>query len=97
MSLKPVHTLTLSASMQNLDVFKDEEEITFKDKIKRTFSSIKRRRKKQQAAQIENTAFFHTTLRAVKSNPVPSLSPRERYVLYFLVQILCDAFLIHLF
>ena len=96
MSLKPVQTLTLSASMQNLDVFKDEEEITFKDKIKRTFSSIKRRRKKQ-AAQTENTAFFHTTLRAVKSNPVPSLSPRERYVLYFLIQILCDAFLIHLF
>lgn len=83
MSLKPVQTLTLSASMQNLDAFKDEEEITFKDKIKRTFSSIKRRRKKQQTQPTENIAFFHTPLRAVKSSPVPSLSPRERYVLYF--------------
>lgn len=77
MSLKPVQTLTLSASMQNLDAFKDEEEITFKDKIKRTFSSIKRRRKKQQTQPTENIAFFHTPLRAVKSSPVPSLSPRE--------------------
>lgn len=47
MSLKPGPGINLSASMQNLDTFKDEEEITFKDKIKRTFSSIKRRHKKQ--------------------------------------------------
>lgn len=65
----------LSTSMQNLDVFEEDEEITFKDKLKRTFSSIKRRTRTRK--QIEHKPIpsrAHKPLRAVQSVPCTSIS-----------------------
>lgn len=60
----------LSTSLQNLNVLKDDEEITFKDKIKRTFSSIKRRTRNRKATEQKTlNSRVHKPLRSVQSVP----------------------------
>ena len=60
----------LSTSLQNLNVLKDDEDITFKDKIKRTFSSIKRRtRNRKSTEQKPPSSRVLKPLRSVQSVP----------------------------
>lgn len=69
---------TFSNSLQNLNI-PDEDEISFKDKLKRTFSSIKRRRKKESAMptitaketlKVPQATVGHRALSATRSNPL---------------------------
>lgn len=87
LSVAPRHPLQ-STSMQNLQSI-DEEEESFKDKLKRTFSSIKRRKKKVQEQKIQEIPVLsvsntltplrgHQPLRAVRSNPTPGANINER-------------------
>lgn len=63
--------------MHNLDVFLEEGEMTFKDKIKRTLSSIKRKGRNRKNYNMK-TNRVHKPLRAVQSvpcSPYPPSSP----------------------
>lgn len=69
---------TLSNSLQNLRT-QDEEDISFTDKLKRSFSSIKRRKKKEsvmptitakETLKVPQSMHGHRPLGAAKSNPL---------------------------
>lgn len=69
---------TLSNSLQNLRT-QDEEDISFTDKLKRSFSSIKRRKKKEsvmptitakETLKVPQSMHGHRPLGATKSNPL---------------------------
>ncbi|KAK3087105.1 hypothetical protein FSP39_001780 [Pinctada imbricata] len=64
----------VSSSMSNLSI-EDEEERSFKDKLKRTFSSLKRRKRRQDKTLLTvpepSLHTGHRKLSMVQSNPIP--------------------------
>lgn len=61
-----------SSSMQDIAEMQENEEITWKDKLKRTFSSIKRRSKGRKTLDQKLSVSIvkdHKPLRAVRSVP----------------------------